>query len=73
MQIDFDLLGELIKFNKSLFRDLNGYLAGEKFNVFVEVCSFCRECYDSYAIMTFMRFWHKWAVFKLCRVYVCSH
>ncbi|XP_024378941.1 uncharacterized protein [Physcomitrium patens] len=37
LQIDFDLLGELIKFNKSLFRDLNGYLAGEKFNVFVEV------------------------------------
>jgi hypothetical protein len=37
-QINFDLLGELIKFNKNLFQRLNRLLVGEKFDRFVEVC-----------------------------------
>jgi Trpc4-associated protein len=37
LQINFDLLGELIKFNKALFRELNRLLAGTKFDQFVEV------------------------------------
>ncbi|KAH9549448.1 hypothetical protein CY35_10G020700 [Sphagnum magellanicum] len=37
LQINFDLLGELIKFNKNLFQRLNRLLVGEKFDRFVEV------------------------------------
>lgn len=37
LQINFDLLGELIKFNKTLFQRLDGLLAGDKFDRFVEV------------------------------------
>jgi len=37
VQINFDLLGELIKFNKALFRELNRLLTGTKFDQFVEV------------------------------------
>ncbi|XP_024395590.1 uncharacterized protein [Physcomitrium patens] len=37
LQINFDLLGELIKFNKSLFQRLDGLLVGDAFDQFVEV------------------------------------
>jgi Trpc4-associated protein len=37
VQINFDLLGELIKFNKTLFKELNRFLAGDRFDQFVEV------------------------------------
>lgn len=38
LQIDFDLLGELIKFNPAMFRRLNQLLlAGDSFNCFIEV------------------------------------
>ncbi|KAG0588156.1 hypothetical protein KC19_2G220700 [Ceratodon purpureus] len=37
LQINFDLLGELIKFNKSLFQRLDRLLTGAKFDQFVEV------------------------------------
>lgn len=37
LQINFDLLGELIKFNKALFRELNRLLPGTKFDQFVEI------------------------------------
>ena len=37
LQIDFDLLGELIKFNPAMFARLNRALEGDRFNRFVEV------------------------------------
>ncbi|CAK9257708.1 unnamed protein product [Sphagnum jensenii] len=37
LQINFDLLGELIKFNQTLFQQLNRLLVGDKFDRFVEV------------------------------------
>lgn len=36
-QINFDLLGELIKFNKTLFLRLDRLLTGAKFDQFLEV------------------------------------
>lgn len=54
-QINFDLLGELIKFNKTLFRELNTILAGDKFDQFVEVC-FMSSKYLDHCIQILSKF-----------------
>ena len=45
VQINFDLLGELIKFNKTLFRELNKFLLGDRFDQFVEVRSITSDTF----------------------------